>query len=235
MSLLTIIQTVAPRFGIPAPSIAASSTDQNVVQLTAFVNEAGQELAKRHSWQALTNEATFTTLATEIQGTLTTLTGADYSFIVNETMWNRTQRRPVFGPKSPAEWQQLKAQTLQGPWQQYRIRGNNILFLPAPAAGQSIYFEWVSQNWVTTATATTANVMTADTDVSKLEERLLALDTVWRFQAAKKLDYTESFNKAEEAISDAITRDGPKPRLQLEGSGTDILPVVVVPSGNWGV
>ena len=89
-------------------------------------------------------------------------------------------------------------------------------------------------NWVTTISAATASVMTADTDVSKLEERLLTLDTVWRFLAAKKLDYAEAFNKAEGAIQDAITRDGPKPRLELGGNGTDIQPVVVIPAGSWG-
>lgn len=234
MSLLSIIQSVAPRFGIAVPSIAASSTDLNITQMVAFVNEDGQELGARHNWQAMTQEATFTTVATESQGSILTLAGAALSRITNETMWNRTQQRPVFGPKSPAEWQQLKAQLVTGPWQQYRIRGNTLLFTPAPAAGQSVYFEWITKNWASDSTGVTGKqAMTADTDISLLDERLHILGTVWRFKLAKKLSYQEDYDKYEMAVSDAIGRDATKPRLQLGGS-MDNWPVLIVASaGSW--
>lgn len=234
MTALSIIQAVAPRFGIAVPSIAASSTDLNITQLVAFLNEDGQELAARHNWQALTQEATFVTVATESQGSILTLAGSALSRITNETMWNRTQQRPVFGPKSPAEWQQLKAQLVQGPWQQYRIRGNALLFMPAPPAGQSVYFEWITKNWATDSTGVTGkSAMTADSDLSLFDERLHILGTIWRFKLAKKLSYQEDYDKYELAVTDAIGRDATKPKLNLAG-GMDDWPVVVIASaGNW--
>ena len=145
MSLLTIIQTAAPRFGIAVPNSAAGSSDQNIQQMVAFANEEGQELAAAHPWQALRYETHFTTLAAEDQGAVSTICTAvnpqaPFQSIVNETIWNRSQRRPIFGPKSPAEWQQLKAQFVQGPWYQYVIRGGHILFTPVASAGDSCYF-----------------------------------------------------------------------------------------------
>lgn len=234
MSLLTIIQSAAPRVGLSKPTVGTASADPKVLQLIEMVNEDGQELGARHAWQALTTESNFTTLNTEIQGTIQALAGADFSFIVNETMWNRSQRRPVFGPRSDAQWQQLKAQFTAGPWIQYRIRGNNVLFLPAPAAGQAVYFEWVTKNWATDSTgATGKSSMSSDGDIAKLDERLLTLGAIWRFKAANRLDYAEDFRKCEDAIADAITRDAGKPILNLGGEPSYFYPGILVPAGSW--
>jgi len=175
-------------------------------------------------------------VGTQTQGVMTTLAGPDFSWVLNDTMWDRTTRRPVFGPKAPAEWQQLQAQLLTGPWWQYRIRGGQLLFIPAPAVGDLIYFEWISKYWVgQAATATTGYAATwgADTDVAILDERLIALDTLWRYKRAKKLEYSEDFDIAEAAITDAMTRNASKPRLNLAGAAGDILPGVFVPAGSW--
>lgn len=174
-------------------------------------------------------------VSTQNQGSITALTGPDFNWVLNETMWDRTTRRPVFGPKAPAEWQQLQAQLLTGPWWQYRIRGNQLLFIPAPAVGDTIYFEWVSKFWCTTATSTiqTQSSYLTDTDVAILDERLITLDALWRFKADKKLDYSEDYDKAEAAIADAMGRNASKPRLNLAGAAGDILPGVFVPAGSW--
>jgi hypothetical protein len=109
MSLLTIVQQASLRVLKISPSVAVSSTDANVLQLVALVNEEGQELSSRYSWQILTAEATFTTVATAIQGVITTLAGAGFNFFVNQTMWNRSQRRPLYGPLTPQQWQEWQA------------------------------------------------------------------------------------------------------------------------------
>lgn len=238
MGLLSIVQAVAIKVGISKPAVAASSIDTNVQQIIAFANEAGQELAARYDWQELTKEVTFNTVAVESQGILQTITGPDFGWVLNETMWDRTTRRPVYGPKRAAEWQQLKAQLMQGPWWQYRIRGNQILFIPPPASGDAIYFEWVSTYWAAIAAAPLVGAQTAfalDTDVSLLDERLLTLDTVWRYKQTKRLAYDEDFDKAQAAIADAIGRNASKARLNLAGAQTDIYPGVLVPAGNWGI
>lgn len=236
MSLLTIVQAAAVRVGLTSPSIAASSTDQNIQQLVQLVNEDGQELADRPNWQELTIESTFLTVATESQGSILTLAGADFAFILNNTIWNRTQQRPIFGPKSPAEWQQLKAQLVQGPWQQYVIRGNLMRFTPAPPAGQTCAFDWVTKFWATDSTGVTGkSAMTSDTDVSKLNERLHVLGAIWRWKAAKKLDYGQDYQKYEDAVQQTIGRDASKATLNLGGGDTTIPPVVVVSAGSWPI
>jgi hypothetical protein len=333
VSLLTIVQSVAQKvLGTPAANIptAVGSADANVQTILALINEDGQELASRHTWQTLRGEANFSTqgvqgaiqtltglvggagyaggfsylynnvpltggagtLATatiqvtngvvtkvtlapygtgqnyglgnvlsaaaanlggtgagfqitvatvglqgnENQGSIISMTGPDFAFVVSETVWDRTTRRPVFGPKTPAEWQQLKAQLMQGPWYQFTVRGNNFLMIPPPAVGDAIYFEWMSKYWCTDTTgATGKTAMNVDSDISKLDETLHILGGIWRFRQGKRLAYQEDQEKYEAKFADLTSRDGVKPTLNLAGAQNDIYPGIVVPSGNWPI
>lgn len=236
MSLLTMLQSVAVRIGLNRPNAIVSSLEDEVTQLWEIANEEGKELAARYSWQALTQESTFTTVATESQGLMSVIAGTDFNFIINESFWNRSQRRPVFGPVSDQKWQQLKAQAIVGPWYQHRIRGDEMLFIPVPAAGETCAFEWVSKNWcVNTAGTPTYSVWTNDADNGKLDERVMALGVIWRWKQIKGFEYAEDFNKYERAVMDYMTRDGGKPRLNMGDSQFDVYPGVIVPSGNWAV
>ncbi len=178
--------------------------------------------------------ATIGIVGVQAQGSILTLTGPDFNFMVNETMWDRTTRRPVFGPKSAAEWQQLSAQQMQGPWWQFTLRGNQLLFIPAPTPGDTIYFEWVTRYWATDTTgATGKSIMTVDTDVSKLNEQWHILGAIYRFKQQNGLPYTEDKGKYDLAVADACTRDGVRSRINMLGAQADLYPGIVVPAGNW--
>jgi hypothetical protein len=333
MSLLTMVQQVALKvLKIPTSSIitAVGSADPNILDIIGFLNEDGQELASRHTWQGLRNEASYSTpgaaggiltlgslvggagyaggfssvygfvpltgghgagaIATvsvvngvvttvtlvvntqgsgyqvgdvlsataanlggsgagfsitvltvgivgkTAQGTIQSITGSNFAFIVNETFWDRSTRRPVFGPKTPLEWQQLQAQLMQGPWYQYTIRGNQLLMIPPPAPGDLIYFEWIQNTWCTNAGATQQQTfLQADTDVSLLDEVLHVLGGIWRFKEANGLPYQMAQDKYERRFADLTSRDGAKARLDLAGAQQDIYPGIMVPSGNWPI
>lgn len=233
MTCLTVIQSAARRLGQPVPVAVVSSTDGGTQQLLELLNEEGGSLAQRNSWTALQTEATFTTVATESQGALSTI-APNCKFIINDTIYNRTLRKPVFGPLSPQTWQQRKSLFIQGPWNQFRVRGGNIIFIPAPSAGQSCYFEYITKAWATDSTgATPKTSFTSDTDLSVLDEELLILGLVWRWRSAKGLDYSMDMQKYERAVLNAVDRDGSKPTLSMTASDQDIPFGVFVPSGGW--
>lgn len=232
---LQIVQSACLRMGLNKPTAALGSTDAQVQQLVELLQEEGRELAGRYEWQALTKEASFTTVATETQGALETI-APRCRYIVNETIWDRTLRRPVFGPLSKQAWQQLKAQPMQGPWWQYRIRGGNIIFIPVPTAGDSCYFEYISRNWCVTADGSTEQEdFGADDDVPLLEDNLLLHGLVWRWKAARGFEYSEDYNKYERLVADAMARDGSKQVLNMSGTHWEIQPGIIVPSGSWNV
>nr|WP_041296551.1 hypothetical protein [Janthinobacterium sp. Marseille] len=233
LSCLAIIKTVCRRIGILAPNAAVGSTDPQIIQLLAISEEEGQDQADRYNWQSLQTEAIFTTVATQVQGPLSTI-APNCDYIVNNTIWNRTLRRPVYGPKSEQDWQQVVAFQINGPFNAYRIINDQINFYPDPVAGQTCAFEYISRNWVNTSVAATSSVWTNDADTPKISDQLMILGTVWRWKQAKGLDYAEDFAKYERRMADAMGRDGSKPTLNLTGQSMyEIQPVVMVPRGNW--
>lgn len=232
---LSIIQTVCTRLSINSTNDAVGSTDQQIINLMALANEEGQELAARHEWTALQAEATYTTAATEDQGAISTI-APGLLYIINDTIWNRSLRRPVFGPKTPQGWQQNKAFAINGPWSNFRIQQGHLKMYPTPTAGQSCYFEYISRNWLTDSTgATSYETWQANTDIPLLDWQLLVLGTIWRWKKLKGFEYAEDFNTYERRVMDAIARDGSKDWLSLTNTKYDIFPGVVVPAGSWNV
>lgn len=235
MSLLSIVQSATARLGIAIPSAVYTSTDPQVKQLLALCNEEGKELSKRFEWQVLINEATFSTVATESQGNVNTI-APGWRYIINDTIWNRSLRRPVFGPLSNSDWAQQKAMVALGPWNQYKIEANTIKFIPVPSAGQTCSFSYITKYWLTSSDGLTGrDAWAADEDIAKLDEDIITLGLIWRWKQQKGLDYAEDFTKYEREILNAQSRDGTKSWLTNGGARYEIEPVVMVPAGNWGV
>lgn len=229
-----MMQQACGRLPLNAPSSVIGTADANLQQLLALANQEGDELGARHPWQNLTREATFVTVAAESQGNIFTIAGSDYRYIVNETIWNRTLRRPLYGPMNGPQWQALKAMVAANPWNQYRIRGNFIIFTPNPPAGQTCAFEWITKNFCTDLTGVTQrSAWAADSDLGMLDEGVMAAGIIWRWKSAKGLEYAEDFNTYERRVADAMARDGGKPILDLGGTPTDFFPGVFVPAGSW--
>jgi hypothetical protein len=238
--ILDIIKEACRRLGLTVPNAAVSNTDIQIQQLVAILNEEGQELSARYAWQALTREAQFTTVGTQSQGELDggiLSSSENMSYVVNDTIWNRTTRLPVYGPNSPGDWAYKQSMTFSTPVSQYRILGNQLVFYPAPSVGDTCAFEYVTRNWLRDSTQTTyRDYCNADSDTPLIDWQLLLLGLIWRWKAAKGFDYDQAFQNYQMRVSDAISRDGTKPTLSLTGlsdADAGIQPLVIASSGNW--
>ena len=233
MSLLTVVQHFFRRTNITVPTTVFGTTDTQVAQVYAILEEEGNDLAQRGSWQVLTQEASHTTLAAEDQGAITTIAGNGFRHIKNETIWDRTDQLPVYGPVSGQEWQARKAMVDDSPRHQYRIRGGKLLVHPVPPAGNDWRFEYVSHNWILGADGTTyKQYFTLDTDTILLPESLVLMGLRWRWMKEKGLDYAELFRTYELQVKDALGRDGGKQTLHMDGEKVRG-PGVFVPAGRW--
>jgi hypothetical protein len=235
MTLLQIIQKACQSLGITVPNTAVGSADPQIAQLVALAEREGQDLANRYPWQVLQTEVTFTTVAAQIQAQLSTI-APDFEYLVNDTIWNRTLRRPVYGPKSMPDWQQAKAMQINGPFNSFRIIDDAINFYPNPAVGNLCAFEYMSRNWVNVngASATEADNFANDADVPLLSGQIILLGLMWRWKAAKNLEYAEDFQTYENRVADAMGRDAGKAKLSLTGQTEyEINPVVMIPRGSW--
>lgn len=232
MSLLTIIQSVTGLLSLPTPSQVVDSTDRQVLQLYQIANEEGLELSARHTWQALTNEFTFTTTNADVQ---VAAIPSDFDRWLPNSFFNRTTRRPITGPISPRQWQWIKAQPVYSTvYLAFRERTNSFLFAPQPPAGQAIYGEYISTNWAQSATGTGQTSFQADSDTTLLSERLMILGIRWRFLKAKGLEYAEDMDTYERAVEQVSAHDGGASMLSLSPQPVD-LNRVNLPDGSFGV
>ncbi len=231
MSLLSIIQDVCGRLSLPQPTTVVGSTDKQVIQLLALANEEGKSLATRTRWQALNEEKTFVTVAAANQpAALPT----DFDRFIPNSFFNRSTRRPMTGPLTPQQWQWIQAQPVYGTaYLMFRERTGQFLIVPTPAAGQTIAYEYVSKNWVLSATSVPKASFTADDDTSYLDEELIGLGARWRFLRAKGLDYAEEMATYELQVEQSVARDGGSTALTIAPQPVD-LNRVNIPDGNFG-
>jgi hypothetical protein len=237
MSLLTVIQYACGRLNIPVPTAAMGTiTDPQVLQLIRLLEEEGTDLSRRGPWQAITFEATHTTIASEDQGAMATIASNGFRDIRNDTFWDRTNKLPIIGPLSDQEWQTRKGLTTTGPRYVYRIRGGKLLVNPTPTAGYSWAFEYMSQHWILGVDGTTyKSYFTLDTDTILLPETLILMGLRWRWKKEKGREYAEDFATYEMQVKDALGRDGGKPVLSMSDDMRSRQPGVFVPDRSWAL
>lgn len=235
MSLLTTIQHFCERQNLPVPTTVYGSTDKQVVQLKALLEEEGLDLSKRGAWNKMVIQAAHTTTAAEDQGAMTTIASNGFNYILNETFWDRTTMLPICGPVDAREWQAVKAMNFTGPRYRYRIRGGKLLITPTPAASLSWYFEYVTENWITDSTGVTyKSYFTADADVMLVPENLALMGLRWRWLREKGMDYAELFRTYELQVKDALGRDGGKRRLSADlDARMGASPGIFISPGSW--
>lgn len=236
MSLLTVIQYVCGRTNVPVPATVTGTTDTQVLQMMRMLEEEGNDLARRHSWQGITFEATHTTIAAEDQGALTTIATNGYRDIKNGTFWDRSSKLPILGPLSDQEWAAYKGMATTGARYHFRIRGGKLLINPVPPASLSWAFEYASKNWILGADLTTyKQYFTLDTDTILIPEDLVLMGLRWRWKKEKGLDYSEDFETYEKQVKDAMGQDGGKPVLCMDGGVKRSRPGIFVPDMSWNL
>jgi len=232
MSLLTIIQTAASDLTLPQPSSVINNNDPNVKQLLAFSRRCALDIVGDYDWQALTKEATFTTIAAETQDALTDI-ASDYDRMVNQTAYNRTRKWPVFGGRSSRSRAAEKGLSVSSLRDTMAIRGGNIVMIPAPTAGDTIAFDYISNQWCQSEAGTDQSDWAADSDVFKLDDEVLALGIICRFLRRKGFAYVEELRDYETRLQRAKNRDRARPPVDM--SGPSMPRHHRVPEGDWNL
>ena len=303
MSLLTIVKRFCQEVNIDEPATVMGTTDPQVKQVKAILQKEGDDLSGRGDWEALVNEATFTTgvsgtstltiasglidntatftdklkvgetvtntdtgstttvativndsyitlaadifqgagagegytIDTESQGTITSIATNGFSYIKNDTIWDRDLRLPVYVIDA-SDWQQVKATEVTGPRYQARIRGGELIVNPPPTTGHTWAFEYVTWNWMTDSSgATNKQYFTNDGDLPLLPQTLLEAGLQWRWKKQKGMEYAEDFRTYEMLVANELSRNGLKRPLKLSSGRMTPEPKVFVPDGSWNL
>ena len=227
-TLLALVQRHCRRSNIPVPTTVAGSTDDQILQVLALLEEEGNDLASRGDWQALTREATHTTVATESQGEIDTIASNGFNYVKNNTIWDRTETLPVYVIDG-VDWQAEKGFANTSPHYQARIRGNELLATPTPTAGNTWAFEYISKNWILGADTTTySQYFNLDTDTLLLPEEILLKGLRWRWKKEKGFEYAEDFSSYEYIVKDTLGRQGLHRNLHMDDGRSERNPHVIV-------
>lgn len=151
---------------------------------------------------------------------------SDYDRTVNKTMYNKTNRWSVIGPKSAQEWQWIKASYITtGPRMRYRIMGNEFVVWPAAyGANVVLGFEYQSNSWVVSSSGTPQTKALNDTDTFLFPDRLLVLGTKMKYFEIKGFDTTTLYAdymrelskfKAQDAGADTLSMAPRYPNILL--------------------
>lgn len=219
MSLLTLVQTIAEEVGVSSPSSVSGSADRTAKQLLRLVNRSGKALARK-AWPALQKEYTFTTTASIAAYAFP----SDYGFILDGTVWDRTNFFQMRGGLDPWEWQIRKSAiaTTVTSRKRYRIKptsGVKQFYIdPTPTAANSLVFEYISNAWVVDGDdGTFKTAFSKDSDTSLIDQELLELAGIWRFLQKKGLPYAEEAAEYERQVDMRFAQDKSPQVLHMGG------------------
>ncbi len=220
MTLLSLCQAAAGEAGVSVPATIVSNNETTAVRLLALAKREITTLSRNVPWQGLIEEHTFTTVALEAQTTATPIP-TDFDYFIRGTTWNRTLLQQLDGPKTPAEWQHLKAvdQSTGNAAQKFRRRGDLFLIHPTPSAGDTIAFEYAIDTPVESSGGTAQTNWQADTDVAKIPEELVTMGLKWRFRMAMGMDYSDDLRDYVIQVEKALLRDNDQPNVNIAGFG----------------
>ena len=150
---------------------------------------------------------------------------ADYERTVNKTMYNKTNRWSVIGPKTAQEWQWLKASYITtGPRMRYRIMGDEFVIWPASYADNIVLgFEYQSNSWVVAPDGSFKTKATNDQDTFLFPDRLLVLGTKLKYFEIKGFDTTTLFSDYQRELSKFKAQDAGADTLSFSARYPNIL------------
>lgn len=232
-TLLQIVQQFCKVTGLIPPTSVVGSSDDQIVQILALINEGLDELAVKYKWTQLKRLGSFTTVALENQGALATL-APGYKSLVPGTLWDGTSKLPAHGAITPQDSQTLRIWGQRTATPAYREIQGQLHIIPAPAAGHSVSFEYNSQFLVRAADGVTLKqYFDVDTDICLLPDNLISLDLRWRWKSEKGLPYAEHMRTFESVCKQAYVDSLGAANLTMANPTPQARPGIVIPAGSW--
>jgi len=207
MSLLTISQSILKETKAGnVPNAIIGNVEDVAKQILEVMTVSITELARAYNWQELQKEKTFNTVASTEGYNLPT----DFDRFINNTFWNTTTQHPVTMPVTSEEWRILKNQSITGGtgFEYSRIRANQVLLFPTPAAIEAHIYEYISNHVILSSSGTGQTKWLADTDVPAIDSHILRLDATWRWLKNQGRPYAEEKKIADNAAVERVRTNG---------------------------
>lgn len=232
-TLLTTVQDFCAENSLPIPAGVCGVVETGVVQYRAIMKRLVTELSQ-YNWKEQLVRGTFTTIAAEDQGLLTTLIGPDCQGIIQDSIWNESMKRPFVGPVPAAVWEQLKALPVTGPLDRYAIHANHFRIIPTPPAGEIVGLMYKSSYGVMSAGGVMKQNFTQDDDTIIFPDVVVAKGLAYMWKKTKGEEWQTLFSEYMGLIAKNIVKDTDAV-LYMDKSQQNLRPGIWVPAGSWGI
>ena len=196
MTLLTIAQGVARNASLELPDTVQSADDPDAVKIVGFINETGQELARRFDWSVLRKTHLIEGTGFDVKFPLP----ADYSRMT-QGMSVAYGVNAVRGGVSDDEWFSLDP--AEGTPRYFKLFGGSISLYPYPPEGQPVRVSYISKHW----TADADTFLESDNDKPLIDETLLERGAIWRMRRHIGQDYQDYLAEFEAILADMARAD----------------------------
>lgn len=204
MTVLSVAQDVAPEIGVSVPNLVMASTEREMIELRAVIQETATRIARGHDWQLLTTEATVTGDGSAEAFSLP----SDYDRQRTKSqVWSASLETPLTPIADPDTWLGLDIQSFDFVINAWIIYGGQIRIKPALASGVTAKYMYQSNLIIAPDSGANKARFKADTDTFRLDEQLLTLGTIWQWKAGKGQPYAEEMADYEELKARLVSRD----------------------------
>lgn len=233
-SILTLMQDFCDKWGLPRPVAFVDSGDLTYRSMQAVAQEVVRDMLQ-YPWDQRKVRGTFTSVATELQGTIAAVFGTGFKQLVPGTFWDDTRRLPIFGPDGDTSWQILKAVQSGGPIYQYKILADGVHILPVMPAGNTLSFIYLSKYCIADSGGTGIERWSADTDYCLFPDEVFLAEFEWRWLKTRNEPWAAAYEYAYGLRAGAINNNSQMPTARLDAPTQALSPGIWVPSGNWNV
>jgi hypothetical protein len=189
-----IINRAAVEVGLSKSTSPVGDPDELYQQLVELLNSAGQEMVELHPWQALVSQYRVITSDTD-SGEYAL--PADFSYMIDQTGWEHTNRTQVAGPLTAQDWTYLAGRDLVSSsiYVSFRLQDGKFTVYPNNPVPDAldINFEYINRNWLEEAvTSTPTDTISNDADIVLYEPILIVKFLKVKFLESKGFDATSA-------------------------------------------
>ena len=225
-TLLEICQHVARKSRIKVPRTIIGNVEKNANLIYECVVEAYEELAREYNWTQLTTYVEFGVP----YGKSSVQLGEDFDRLVDDTVWGISENRPLAGPLTFEEWQQIEHGIVTPKTSCFSIKRPshigtdtqptiNIWSISSGGQGTEstpVSFYRVSKNHIYPTLATTLrDTFIADTDESVLDSLAAKRLSVAKTLQALGMSYADEKASYEDLMMERVARDQGSMRISL--------------------
>jgi len=205
MTVLSVAQRACLVIGLDQPDVLMSSTDREYQELARLCNDTARMIVEDFDWQVLQKINTFTGNGVAEAFDMPT----DYDRMAETSqMWSSRWIWAFNHIPSTDQWLEyliVPFTFISGNWIVY---GGQFHFLPIMASGETIKFFYISDLIVTAAGGALQTGFLADTDIFRINERLLELGIIWRWKKDKGLPFDAAKAEYDDLRMKEMLRDG---------------------------